>query len=318
LTDTDASQNGSDRLCPQSSLIPTDSPEVEAWHRIDQLTSLSYVHSLLDNHLNSIFFEKLRQNIEALNRRKQELNNRQNNHNKRLDVFEILSPSSGIISQNAAEITLLARQAIEFYKASQQISLHAKPILLYYSYICLTRILFLNTYEAIDGIIGHGFKLDNNEDFTVLRNGSFQRFHDSYSWDPSIYLNACKFSWRDLIIGNTDRYNIVLNMGNCNEIYLHGVSKNDQYSEHELTREIMFTYAMSMLARYRVQYWNQLIEGKREGIIWKITEYLTSTQTLFPNLIYNQLEGKQYYFYPVGHELFELPVGRPQQLPWML
>ncbi len=153
MIDTDASQNGSDRLCPQPSLIPTDSPEVEAWHRIDQLTSLSYVHGLLDNRLDSIFFEKL-------NRRKQELNNRQNNHNKRLDVYEILSPSSGIISQNAAEITLLARQAIEFYKASQQISLHAKPILLYYSFICLARILFLNTYEAIDGTIGHGLKLD--------------------------------------------------------------------------------------------------------------------------------------------------------------
>jgi hypothetical protein len=65
---------------------------------------------------------------------------------------------------------------------------------------------------------------------------------------------------------------------------------------------------MSMLARYRVKEWNELIEGKELpnikgvgaeiNIIWKIEEYLTSTQSLFPNLIFNQLHGKQYYFYP--------------------
>lgn len=156
-------------------------------------------------------------------------------------------------------------------------------------------------------------KLEDDECFTVLRNGAFQRFHDSYSWNPSIYLNTCKFSWRDLISENTGRYAIVLNMSNCNAVYLHErESKNEQYLEHELTREIMFTYAMSMLARYKVQHWNLLIEGKKEEIIWKIEEYLTSTQTLFPNLIYNQLHGEQYYFYPVEPDLFEFPYVKTQ------
>jgi hypothetical protein len=58
--------------------------------------------------------------------------------------------------------------------------------------------------------------------------------------------------------------------------------------------------------------WNQLIEGRKEDIIWKIEEYLTSTQTLFPNLIYNQLHGEQYYFYPVEPELFEFPYVKTQ------
>lgn len=88
--------------------------------------------------------------------------------------------------------------------------------------------------------------------------------------------------------------------------------------EHELTREIIFTYAMSMLARYKVQYWNRLIEGRKEDIIWKINEYLTSSQTLFPNLIYNQLQGEQYYSYPVEPELFQLPQVNTQRVPWVL
>jgi hypothetical protein len=71
----------------------------------------------------------------------------------------------------------------------------------------------------MDGTKGHGLKLINDERFTVMKNGSFQRFHDSYNWDLSVYLNAPKFKWRDLIIENTKRESIVLNMGNCNQIY---------------------------------------------------------------------------------------------------
>jgi hypothetical protein len=44
------------------------------------------------------------------------------------------------------------------------------------------------------------------------------------------------------------------------------VSLNDNtshtYIEHELTREIIFTFAMNTLARYHVKEWNKLIEAK--------------------------------------------------------
>jgi len=42
----------------------------------------------------------------------------------------------------------------------------------------------------------------------------------------------------------------------------------------------MFTFAMSMLSRYRVRYWNKLIEGKKDAIIWYVNEYLTSTDLI--------------------------------------
>lgn len=139
----------SDRLCPHPTVIPTDRPEAEAWNQIDQLTSLSYVHRMLNDRLASDLFGKLRQHIETqLNRRKQDFNQNINNPNELLDIHEILSPTSRNKNRNATEITLLARQAIEFYKASQLVTLYAKPVLLYYSYIRLARILFLSTYTS--------------------------------------------------------------------------------------------------------------------------------------------------------------------------
>jgi hypothetical protein len=307
-TNTD-SQNESYNLCPQPNLIPTDKPEDEVWHHIEQLTSLSYVHSLLKDRLDTNFYD-FGAHIPTLKRRKQE-------YNKPEDTYKILSTDCNL-EHNANEITLLTKQSIELYRASQIVSIYVRPILLYYSYVKLARVLFLSTYQSVDAKGNHGLTLVNNECITVKSDGAFQRFHDSYSYDPSLYLNACQFSWRDLLNGHTTRYAIVQNMSNCNAVYLHERTKNDQYVEHELTREIMFAYAMGMLARYKVRYWNELIEARKQGIIWKINEYLTSTQTLFPNLIYNQLKGEQYYFYPVEHELFQLPQSNPNQFPWIL
>ncbi|MFZ0512554.1 MAG: YaaC family protein [Candidatus Nitrosopolaris sp.] len=186
--------------------------------------------------------------------------------------------------------------------------------MLYYSYIKLARVLFLSTYRSLaEG--KHGLTLRDNDSITVQRDGAFQKFHDSYSEDPLIYLNTCEFGWKDLMNEKTQWHDLVLN---CNAVYLYERNSKKQYLEHELTREIMFTYAMGMLARYKVQYWNELIEGKEDDTIWKINGYLTSTQTIFPNLIYNQLLGCQYYFYPAERELFQLPSSKPQQLPWIL
>jgi hypothetical protein len=77
-------------------------------------------------------------------------------------------------------------------------------------------------------------------------------------------------------------------------------SRDSDYGVHELTREIIFTYAMSMLARYRVTVWNEIIEGTyvKKDIFWKIKDYLRQTQSFFPNLVFNKLHGLDFYFYP--------------------
>jgi YaaC-like Protein len=157
----------------------------------------------------------------------------------------------------------------------------------------------------------------------MSKEGAFARFHDSYNWNPSIYLDSCKFEWKDLITSNglwTGQYGLTLNMTSGNTVRLFEKSSNTQhYVEHELTRQIIFVYAMSMLARYRVQTWHELIEAKKSDIIWTIQEYLTCTQSLFPNLIFNQLRGKQYYFSAAELDLMNLDTKRlDKRSTWIL
>jgi hypothetical protein len=105
-------------------------------------------------------------------------------------------------------------------------------------------------------------------------------------------------------------------MRRCNTVALKETSDDTIYNEHELTREIIFVFAMSTLSRYKVHKWDELIKGKESDTIWKVQEYLTSTQTIFPNLIFNQLHGKQYYFYPVQPELMVTDTQHTNKYPW--
>lgn len=228
----------------------------------------------------------------------------------------------GDITRNAKEITLLLIQAIELYRASLVTSIYARPITLYYSYTKLARIFFLSTYKSEKTTGKHGLSLRDDKSVICQKRGAFARFHDSYSWNPSIYLDSCIFSWRDFIDieqQKIDRYGLILNMKKCNAVYLNERrSKKSAYLEHELTREIIFCYAMSMLARYRVELWATLIEAEYSSVIWNVQEYLASTQTLFPNLIFNQLHGRQLYFFPVEPEWMLSTEVIPQRIDWIL
>jgi len=153
LTDTHFSQNESYEICPQPEVIPTDKPEDEVWHYIEHLTSLSYVRTLLKGRLDTNF-HNFGLHIKTLNKRKQEYNN-SIEQNKRVEIHEILSTNRDI-EHNATEITLLTRQSIELYRASQQVSIYVRPILLYYSYVRLARVLFLNTYKSKEAKNKHG------------------------------------------------------------------------------------------------------------------------------------------------------------------
>ena len=66
---------------------------------------------------------------------------------------------------------------------------------------------------------------------------------------------------------------------------------------------------MSMLARYRVEKWATLIEGRESEI---------STQSIFPNLILNQLSGEQEYFYPLEPDDMGFTEVRPEELDWVV
>jgi hypothetical protein len=161
--------------------------------------------------------------------------------------------------------------------------------------------------------------MEDNTSITCQKAGAFARFHDSCSWNPSIYLSGCKFRWQHLIGEghSTRRHDLIMNIRSCNIVYLNEIkSSNPSFKEHELTREIIFLYAMSMLARYRVDKWNTLIEGEESDDILDIQEYLTSIQSLFPNLILNQLEGNSYYFHPGPLDIMQVPL-EPEEFDWI-
>ena len=309
----------SSAICPQPIPIYTDRPEEEVWKYVDKLTSLNYVEELLRYRTDSDYFRCFGQHVEELIRKKLIfLDNEWNIKEQNVIMHNILSDNKDI-KNNAREIVILIRQAIELYHASKATSIYARPILLYYSFSKLARVLFLATYRSEEPIGKHGLSLQDNTSVQCQIAGAFARFHDSYSWDPSIYLSRCEFKWEDLIAEpqNTSRYQLILNMRNCNIVYSNEKNKT-KYLKHELTREIIFTYAIGMLARYRVEKWSTLIEGKQSGIIWNIQEYLASVQSLFPNLILNQLDGQQYYFYPLEPEFLLNTEVRPVKVPWIL
>lgn len=40
------------------------------------------------------------------------------------------------------------------------------------------------------------------------------------------------------------------------------------------------------------------MEGKENNIMWSIEGYLKSTQSFFPNLVFNEIHGTRFFFHP--------------------
>ncbi|MGH9926414.1 MAG: YaaC family protein [Nitrososphaera sp.] len=306
------------RICPQPLLINSSNPEEEVWHHIDLLSSHHYTLRLLEDRVKGNFFG-FGEYIDRLHRTKLIYCSDNYMGKEQIEIYEKLTEHDDL-HRNTTEIVSLTKQAIELYKSSKQASMYSRPITLYYSYAKLARILYLSTYKSKQAIGKHGITLKDNQSIICLRTGAFARFHDSYNGNPSIYLMEHKFRWEELINESqmTKIFPLMLNMKNCNIVELYENKYGATNKEHELTREILFVYAMSMLARYKVEKWGNLIENKDSNAMWRIKEYLTSTQLIFPNLIFNQLHGKQYYFYPSEPTLMSFTEVKPQRLDWIL
>lgn len=62
-------------------------------------------------------------------------------------------------------------------------------------------------------------------------------------------------------------------------------------------REFIFSFVLSVLARYQISKWMEILSGGDDKIILKIRRYFESIQLLFPNLILNELYDKFLEFY---------------------
>jgi YaaC-like Protein len=282
--------------------ILTQQPEEEIWHYVSKLASRQHVKRLLTKRISE---DRIIERTKSLQKEKQEYNNNLlRNHEQKtsLEVYDLLPQEQ--VDVNTEEICITVKQAMELYNASKNVTMYAKPIILYYCYTKLARILFLSTYglnfEPQRGTRTHGLTLKDN-DVMCLRVGAFVRFYDSFSVNPSIYIDNATFDWTNILsCSSTQRYYLFENMRDDNIdnfVSIKDKRNNKTYSMHELTRELLFTYALSMLARYAVKKWKSIIESEESDIIWKIEGYLKSTQSFFPNLILNELHGKKFFFY---------------------
>ena len=126
-------QHDSARMEGERSII-TYNPEEEIWYYFSKLTRLDYVTQQLRKRVgNGLYGLDTDVIMNTKTTRKSRLST---------DTYKPLCDNR-TLETNAEEITHTAIQAIEIYRASQSVSMYAKPILLYYCYRRLARILFL-------------------------------------------------------------------------------------------------------------------------------------------------------------------------------
>jgi len=287
-------------------IVHTYNPEEEIWHHIEKLTNKGYVKKLLNFRVDNKFFTNSSNNEFAIDFGK--INKSKMNY-RNVENYKPLSENYNL-DKSISDIVIFTRQAIEMFKASQVVSFTSKPILLYYSYMILGRVLFLSTYERdynkLKGSNTHGleFIIDDGK-IKCSKVGSFARFHDSYSSSPEIYLEEKRFRWLDLLYLPTNKFEIKHDIQKDGNIVVKnhhsikaesGLKKVSVFQIDEMTREMLFLYYASNLARYKPVYWSKMLERAEYG--WRITDYLRSMQSLFPNIIFNYLHGDRCEFYP--------------------
>ena len=147
--------------------------------------------------------------------------------------------------------------------------------------------------------------------------GLFNFFHDCYNSDPEIYVNGYNFKLDDLLRRN-EKTTFYTHYHEETEINLISYSDLFSYGKHggynieitnsdgkkiklgELDREFLFIFAISTLSRYHVNAWSKILSGKDSDTIIKITEYLQTTQSIFPNMVLNELLNSNHIFVPIG------------------
>jgi len=251
---------------------------------------------------------------------------------QRLKVLEIykktgfLNPltEGNLTDELKLRIANTAKQAREFYYASHSLPLLSKPILMMYTFEKLAELLVLTMFDLINyenhnnkKKFTHGLSYDEKESFPILvkSTGLFNSFHDCYENNSDIYTKLYSFRLEDLLRRNekttfyTDFHEETeINMINYYDLfnpklYGYGILINSNQGKvklHELDREFLFIFAISTLARYKVNTWSTILSGKESDIVIKINEYLQTVQSIFPNLILNNLLNDTHIFVPIG------------------
>lgn len=273
----------------------SNNPEQEVWNVVFGFESEHYVRGFANSRLSSKCYGF---NFSELEARKKAHNDIKSKN----EQAEILKPLQldDLTDELIAEVANNARQARDFYHASKDLPMLSRPILLFYAFEKLANVLILLTYKIEkESKYSHGISFHKSKPIEVKPVGLFPRFHDCYSTDPSIYLDKFSLGFEDILAGQlyeTYLYNAVV-VRNPANYQIRNLNNNEKVGITELDREFLFMFALSSLARYRVNEWNEIVRGKENQLIIRIQRYLQSIQMIFPNLVLNLLYGDVCYFY---------------------
>ena len=267
--------------------VYTNNREQEIWNYIGDLEGEHFCYEFIKNRI------KRKDSGKRSNRI---LNAKQ--ARKNLEVFKPIRTLD--IRKAIPEIMNNAKQAQDFHFSSKLLPLISKPVVLHYTFEKLANILALVTFREPYSAYAHGLSYYPPKPIVVGRNGLFQIFHDCYSEDFSIYLEERQFKLENIVdAGPTNYIELYALVGQ------HSLSVSRIFDEktkievplHELDREFIFIFALSTLARYRVNEWVEIISGKKSDLILRIRRYLQAVELLFPNLVLNELYEKVLLFY---------------------
>lgn len=272
--------------------INTNNPEQEIWNYISQFESEYYVRKFAEERISTI----LNNFPQDLLKQAKESNNLKQITTK----VEVLEPLQCVTSSLVSEIAGNAMQARDFYNASKNIPMLSRPILLFYAFEKLADLLIMLTFNTKDEKVSHRLSYPKGKHIEIKPRGLFQRFHDCYSFDISIYTKKCSFKLDNLVsagpLRETELFSLI-SSGSVASNRTTDENTNKHMSIHELDREFIFLFVLSILSRYRVNEWNELIAGKKSSSVIEIKRYLQSIQIFFPNLVINYLFGKRMLFY---------------------
>jgi hypothetical protein len=290
LTDATENESGHIPMLPQfPTVLRTHDPPQEIWNMISQFEVEYFVRNFtkkrIDSETSSSHFDMLKRNKIT------------NNQVRSSVQLEILEPLRYVTSSVVSDIANNARQGHEFYNASEHIPLLSKPILVLYSFEKLANVLVMINFDVSGSpTFSHGLSYDNGI-IQLQKKGLFQRFHDCYSFDPSLYAKKCSFKLENLVnagpITEAELYGLI-GSGSISNNRIKDETSQDIIALHELDREFLFTYGISTMARYRVNEWSELLSGKYGDQVIKIQRYLQTIQLLFPSLIINYLLDKTF------------------------
>jgi len=306
--------------------IYTSNPKEEIWRDFEYLESEKGALYLIENRLKLNFtgIEDKEYNYDNTIKKLNEYNNTENEEDK-ITIWNLLRNDKKEKKRAVKNICVLVKQAREFYKMADKVSLITKPILLYYGMLRLAKLLYYSTFKVQKPERSHGLeykfkgkKTRLNDSAKISKKGDFPRFFNCFSHNIKIYLEEKEYSLLDLFkfIIQKDDLNPIINL-RTEVIKYYAIEKNIEMKDfdmikifkshfkiekkeeilEDLASHYIAMFILASIARYYQKAWFDCINAKDSGEIYVIKRFIHASTEIFPNLILNRIWGKKFHYY---------------------